>query len=109
MSCLFVCFLEKKNGRKEKRRRKRERERERERERKKRLRGALYVLCRVPKPSGGFFDIEDLKIGTDITLYSRTFHITACDPHTRSFLLHKGIEVPDDEDLPQAPLQEVSI
>ena len=39
------------------------------------------------------FNIMDLKIGGNVSFYGRTFHIVDCDPFTKEFLSHKGVEV----------------
>ena len=40
---------------------------------------------------------EDFRIGTNITIFGRTFRIVDCDAFTRSSLLQSGIAVPDPE------------
>ncbi|KAA0150824.1 hypothetical protein FNF29_04938 [Cafeteria roenbergensis] len=44
--------------------------------------------------------IESLRVGSNITVYSRSFHLTACDEHTRSFFDERGEPQPPDEDIP---------
>ena len=41
---------------------------------------------RVPKPDGGFYGVNDLKVGVQIDLYSRVLQVTDADGFTRAFM-----------------------
>jgi hypothetical protein len=46
--------------------------------------------------TGEVFGLDDLHIGGDITIYSRTYHITGCNLSTRRYLAaERGDEIPD--------------
>eukprot|EP00959_Pyramimonas_sp_CCMP1952_P349968 7332587-Pyramimonas_sp.AAC.1 len=65
--------------------------------------GVFLKRHRIPK-DGAFFAVEDLNVGTEVTFYARTFHITGCDPFTRDFLCNSGVEVAPDFEAPQEPI-----
>ena len=48
--------------------------------------GVFLKRGQVPKPDGGVIGLEDLKIGNQITLYNRLFHIFGCNKETRAWL-----------------------
>jgi len=54
--------------------------------------GTLIRRHRFPGPSGGYLKVENLLIGTDLQLYGRTIRMTNCDPFTREYYAHIGIE-----------------
>jgi len=54
--------------------------------------GTLIRRHRLPGATGGYLQIEDLRIGTDLSVYGKTIRITNCDPFTREYYLHMGIE-----------------
>ncbi|GAQ78061.1 hypothetical protein KFL_000070310 [Klebsormidium nitens] len=58
----------------------------------------------IQKDGGGEVGIEDLLVGSEITLYGRVFHITACDSFTRRFLECAGLPAPEDEGFPDEPI-----
>ena len=47
--------------------------------------GPFVKRHRIPKADGTFFSPPDLKLGTDITIYARTFHVVSCDDFTKWF------------------------
>ena len=47
--------------------------------------GPFVKRHRIPKADGTFFSPPDLKLGTDITIYARAFHIVSCDDFTKWF------------------------
>jgi len=53
--------------------------------------------------SGEILGVGHLTVGANLTLYGRTFHITACDEFTREFLTAQGVEVAADEGVPEDP------
>merc|ERR1740138_420007 len=64
--------------------------------------GAFLKRHRVPRPDGqGLVVPDDFRCGKDITLYSRTYHITGCDRFTRWFYEENGIDVGEDEPVVQ--------
>ncbi|CAJ1329887.1 unnamed protein product [Effrenium voratum] len=44
---------------------------------------------------------DDLRVGSEITIHGRTIHINGCDRFTRWFLEQNGLEVPEDETIPE--------
>lgn len=63
--------------------------------------GNFLKPARLPRPNNqGFYGAGDLKIGFDIMVYSRRFHICGCDVRTRDFLSERGIDMPPDEQIP---------
>eukprot|EP00930_Biecheleria_cincta_P026837 TRINITY_DN1886_c0_g2_i1.p1 TRINITY_DN1886_c0_g2~~TRINITY_DN1886_c0_g2_i1.p1 ORF type:complete len:646 (-),score=106.88 TRINITY_DN1886_c0_g2_i1:13-1881(-) len=62
--------------------------------------GAFLKRQRVPRADGqGFIGPDDFRVGAEITIYSRTYHITGCDRFTRWFYEENGIDVGEDEPL----------
>eukprot|EP00920_Eleutheroschizon_duboscqi_P033281 GHVT01080228.1.p1 GENE.GHVT01080228.1~~GHVT01080228.1.p1 ORF type:complete len:380 (-),score=43.29 GHVT01080228.1:1803-2942(-) len=47
--------------------------------------------------------LTDLKLGHNLTLYSRTFRIFNCDPFTKRFCLSMGHDVGEAEEEPEVP------
>jgi hypothetical protein len=45
--------------------------------------GTFLKRHRVPKPGGGYVSIPDFVLGSDITIYDRTFRICTCDTFTK--------------------------
>lgn len=45
--------------------------------------GSFLKRHRIPKASGSCYNLTDLAIGADLTIYGRVFHIYDCDPFTR--------------------------
>mmetsp|Transcript_21438 Transcript_21438/g.29789 ORF Transcript_21438/g.29789 Transcript_21438/m.29789 type:complete len:621 (-) Transcript_21438:127-1989(-) len=67
--------------------------------------GVFLKRHRVPREgSSGYFSIEDLNVGVEVTFYARTFHIVSCDPFTRTFLTNSGVSVPGDCPFPSDPI-----
>lgn len=54
--------------------------------------GTLIRRHRFPGSGGGYLKLEDLRIGQDLNIYGKTIRITNCDPFTREYYLHIGIE-----------------
>jgi hypothetical protein len=71
--------------------------------------GAFLKRIRVPKGAAGppgspppaAVGIEDLSIGSDITLFGRTFHVCGCDEYTRAYYASQGIEQAPNTALPE--------
>lgn len=64
--------------------------------------GAFLRRHRAPRPDGvGFLGPDDFRCGTDITLYGRTYRVTGCDRFTRWFYEENGIDVGQDEAMPE--------
>merc|ERR1711939_933491 len=49
---------------------------------------------------GTFFNPGDLKMGTDITIYARTFHVVSCDEFTKWFYDQAGQDIGVEEETP---------
>jgi hypothetical protein len=62
--------------------------------------GPFVKRHRIPKGDGTFFSPADLKMGTDITIYARTFHVVSCDDFTKWFYGHAGLDIGAEEETP---------
>lgn len=59
-------------------------------------------------PVDGYFGINDLNVGLEVTIYSRTFKITDCDAFTREYLSSTvGVLVGDPCEVPNDPHKEI--
>jgi EF-hand domain-containing protein 1 len=47
--------------------------------------GVLIKRQRLPKSSTEYHTAKDFNVGTNITFYGKTFHITSCDKFTEVF------------------------
>jgi hypothetical protein len=54
--------------------------------------GTLIRRHKLPGPNGGYLNVEDLRIGIDWSIYGKKIRITSCDPFTREYYAHLGIE-----------------
>merc|ERR1719456_261050 len=63
--------------------------------------GTLVRRHRFPGANGSYLNAEDLRIGEELSIYGKTIKITNCDPFTREYYLHLGIEqdVPHTEEI----------
>jgi len=60
--------------------------------------GVFLKRHRVPREDGqAYVGPDDFRIGTEISLYGRTYHITGCDRFTRWFYGENGIDLGEDE------------
>lgn len=67
------------------------------------VQGRYLSRSRVAKPGSqtSFYEIDDLKIGRQVVIYSRTFHIASCNESTREYVLqYHNWDVEDVEPLP---------
>jgi hypothetical protein len=64
--------------------------------------GQLVKRHRVPNPArpGDFFSAGDLRVGADVTIYGKTFHIANCDAFTRNYCDEQGEPQPANEEMP---------
>merc|ERR1719409_1463372 len=58
---------------------------------------------RVPKPDGGFYGVNDLKVGMQIDLYSRVLQVTDADGFTRAFMEKIGNPMGESMTAPADP------
>ena len=61
---------------------------------------------RIPLPDPvkyRYFDILDLNVGKEVSIFGRIYKIYDCDRFTRRFLNHMGIPVPDPREPPEDP------
>jgi len=54
--------------------------------------GVLIRRHRLPGPNGGYLTPDDLRVGIDWSIYGKMIRITDCDPFTREYYSHLGIE-----------------
>jgi len=57
----------------------------------------------VPKPDGGFYGVNDLKVGMQIDLYSRVLQVTDADGFTRAFMEKIGNPMGEKLPTPEDP------
>jgi len=57
--------------------------------------------CIMNKDESAYMGLDDLKCGQNIELYSRVYHIVACDEFTRWYFHQNGIEVGEEEEVPK--------
>ncbi|CAG9467861.1 unnamed protein product [Pedinophyceae sp. YPF-701] len=67
--------------------------------------GQLLSRHRVETDDGEPVTFDRIVVGSELTLYGRTYHITSCDGFTRYFLTEQGIDVAPDEELPVDPFR----
>jgi len=64
--------------------------------------GIFLKRHRVPQPGGaGFVGPDDFRCGGTVEIYGRTYQVTGCDRFTRWFYEENGIDVGEDEPLPE--------
>ena len=64
--------------------------------------GKLIRRQRLPKDAkGNTWSWKDLNVAMNLPVYGRVFRITACDAFTKEFLLSNGIDVNDEEAVPE--------
>ena len=52
------------------------------------VQGRFLRRSKVAKPgSSSFYEIDDLKVGSQVVIYSRTFHISSCNESTKDYVL----------------------
>jgi len=65
------------------------------------IQGKFLERARIPKNLDEFVEPQDLLVGSDITIFSRTFHISNADEFTRKFMREEhGIELGPNEEVP---------
>jgi len=62
--------------------------------------GVFVKRHKIPKQNGERYDVHDLAVGKDITLYGRTFHIVDADAFTRAFYKANDMELGPAEEVP---------
>jgi hypothetical protein len=62
--------------------------------------GPFVKRHRIPKGDGSFWSPPDLKMGIDITIYARTFHVVSCDEFTKWFYGQAGLDIGVEEETP---------
>ncbi|XP_014250322.1 EF-hand domain-containing protein 1-like [Cimex lectularius] len=66
--------------------------------------GRIVTRNRIRKPNGeSFYHWKDLNTGIEIEIYGIVYHLCSCDSYTREYLMSQGVELNDDECLPQDP------
>jgi len=68
--------------------------------------GTLIRRHRIPLPpprDEEYYTVEHFNVGKQLTLYSRSFHITGCDNFTHNFLRKLGVRVNKPADTPSDP------
>ncbi|GFS41557.1 EF-hand domain-containing family member C2 [Nephila pilipes] len=52
--------------------------------------GCLVSRNLIPKPDGGFYCLDDLRIGETVIFFGKSFKLLDCDPFTKRFLTEMG-------------------
>ncbi|GFQ81432.1 EF-hand domain-containing family member C2 [Trichonephila clavata] len=61
------------------------------------VQGCLVNRNLIPKPEGGFYRLDDLKIGETVVFFGKSFKLLDCDPFTKTFLREMGYRVNSPE------------
>lgn len=65
------------------------------------MHATCWSSCRVKLADGNELKHDALKVGAELTIYSRKFAIVACDPPTREFYAQElGTPQPPDQPMP---------
>eukprot|EP00198_Chlamydomonas_reinhardtii_P009627 XP_001698964.1 DM10 domain-containing protein [Chlamydomonas reinhardtii] len=68
--------------------------------------GTLLKRHNALQDSGAPLRWPDLRVGSAVTLYKRTYYIVSADAGTRAFYAERGQEQPPDEALPEGPFDQ---
>ncbi|KAJ7514900.1 hypothetical protein O6H91_23G065400 [Diphasiastrum complanatum] len=68
------------------------------------VQGTFLKRHKVPKHGGGYIGISNFKVGSDITVYERTFRICSCDTFTKRYFMKRCYEIGKEEDFPDGPV-----
>eukprot|EP00928_Gymnodinium_smaydae_P024379 TRINITY_DN1973_c0_g1_i1.p1 TRINITY_DN1973_c0_g1~~TRINITY_DN1973_c0_g1_i1.p1 ORF type:complete len:748 (+),score=189.87 TRINITY_DN1973_c0_g1_i1:116-2359(+) len=63
--------------------------------------GVLIRRHRFPSPNGGYLTPEDLRVGSDVSVYGRIIRLIDCDPFTREYFEQTGAPQEDAVDAEQ--------
>merc|ERR1719182_715770 len=62
--------------------------------------GPFVKRHRIPKKQGGFWGPEHFRMGAEVEIYSRTFHVVNCDEFTKWFYDQSGLDIGMEEETP---------
>merc|ERR1719421_2829588 len=62
--------------------------------------GPFVKRHRIPKDDGSYYSPPDLKMGSEVTIYSRVFRIVSCDAFTKFFYEEGGLDIGTEEPAP---------
>jgi hypothetical protein len=62
--------------------------------------GVFVKRHRVPKADNELINLDDLRIGNDLMVYGRKFHLYDCDDFSRSFFDESGVGLGGSEECP---------
>jgi len=66
--------------------------------------GKLVARSKIPKDTeGNFLHWKDLNVGININVYGVIYRLCSCDLFTKEFMLSQGIELNNEEELPEDP------
>eukprot|EP00744_Colponema_vietnamica_P002416 GILI01003795.1.p1 GENE.GILI01003795.1~~GILI01003795.1.p1 ORF type:complete len:753 (+),score=167.08 GILI01003795.1:119-2377(+) len=65
--------------------------------------GIFVKRHKFPKSQGGTYLWSDIRVGSDIVVYGRTFHITDCDSFTRTWFEQNNIDIGQPDEVPEDP------
>merc|ERR1719174_1980959 len=71
--------------------------------------GPFVKRHRIPKDDGSYYSPTDLKMGTEVTIYSRVFRIVACDQFTKFFYEEGGLDLGIEEPAPLDNFMETQV
>jgi len=70
--------------------------------------GPFVKRHRIPN-GDGFYSPDDLKLGTSITIYARTFRLLACDEFTKWFYEQASMDIGVEEEAPMDSFFETQV
>lgn len=62
--------------------------------------GSFLKRHKIPKPDGQPYTERDIRVGENVSMYTRVFRIVDADNFTRDFLSNHGIELRPAESIP---------
>jgi len=71
--------------------------------------GPFIKRHRIPKAEGNFLGPEDLKVGSEVTIYSRTFRVIDADDFTKWFFTEAGMALGEPEEAPVDTFLETNV
>jgi len=71
--------------------------------------GPFVKRHRIPKDDGSYYSPPDLKMGSEVTIYSRVFRIVSCDQFTKFFYEEGGLDLGIEEPAPLDNFMETQV
>jgi hypothetical protein len=71
--------------------------------------GPFVKRHRIPKDDGTYYSPQDLKMGSEVSIYSRVFRIVSCDAFTQFFYEEGGLDLGTEEPIPLDTFAETQV